>query len=58
MAVVIFKPDPKEQKPKKEYIDLSVAHRQHKKMHKSYKKAFMLLTVVNILLFSYILFVK
>jgi hypothetical protein len=38
MAVVIFKKNPKEHKPKKEFIDLSVAHRQHKKLHNSYKK--------------------
>lgn len=58
MAVIILKPDPKDKKPKKEYIDLSVAHRNHKKMHNSYKKAFLILTLVNLLLFFYIIFIK
>jgi hypothetical protein len=58
MAVVIFKKNPKEHKPKKEFIDLSVAHRQHKKLHNSYKKAFITSVFFNIILFLYILFIK
>lgn len=58
MAVIIVKQNPKENKPKKEFIDLSVAHRRHKKMHGSYKKAFFILSTFNLLLFLYIIFVK
>jgi len=58
MAVVIFNPDPSKQKPKKEYIELSKAHQQHKKLHNSYKKIAMIMSLVNIILFSYIIFIK
>lgn len=58
MAVIIFKPDPSNKKPKKEYIDLSIAHRKHRKMHDSYKKIALILGAVNLLLFSYIIFIK
>ena len=58
MAVIILKPNPKDKKPKKEYIDLSVQHRHYKKMHGSYKKAFIVSLVVNLLLFLYIIFIK
>ncbi len=58
MAVVIFNPNPKNKKPKKEFIDLSVAHRNHKKMHKSYKVAFFVLLLSNITTLLYIYFKK
>jgi len=58
MAVIIFKPDPSKKKPKKEYIDLSIAHQRHKKLHDSYKKIALGLLVVNLFLFLYIIFVK
>lgn len=57
MAVVIFKPDPKDKKPKKDYVDLSVAHQKHKKLHNVYKTTSIILGIINIILFSYIVFV-
>ena len=58
MAVIILKPDPKDKKHKKDYIDLSVAYRKYKKMHKSYKTAFLLSFFVNIITISYITLFK
>ena len=57
MAVIIFK-DKDDKKAKKEYIDLSVEHKRHKKMHSSYKKAFILSSVFNLVFILYIILSK
>lgn len=57
MAIIVFK-DKDDKKPKKEYIDLSVEHRKHKKMHGSYKKAFIISGILNILLSLYVILFK
>lgn len=49
MAIVIFKNLKEDNKPKKEFVDLSKSHKKHKELHQMYKIGFFSILSLDII---------